>query len=196
MADAIFFKEVYTAPAGLVDMRSVDSAEVDAFLHCGTSTALTREQVAYVRRCFDWLLYYFDRVAYLHENGMLESTDFDATVKPYASFIAERWAYHRAYCLASLVCECASTDCAILGGRLVSGPILSPVYRKRGAATWRVAMSKDRRVLCLPHFSATKIRTTSPRGRAASRPGGALNTRRTRTNPSIDELPTHMHYAG
>ena len=93
MADAIFFKEVYTAPAGLVDMRSVDSAEVDAFLHCGTSTALTREQVAYVRRCFDWLLYYFDRVAYLHENGMLESTDFDATVKPYASFIAERWAY-------------------------------------------------------------------------------------------------------
>lgn len=65
-----------------------------------TSGAASAEQVKkaeqgriYVRRCFDWLLYYMDRVAYQANVGFLLPDDFAAPLAPYANFVSDHWEY-------------------------------------------------------------------------------------------------------
>ncbi len=57
--------------------------------------AANAEQVRiYVRRCFDWLLYYMDRVAYQANVGFLLPDDFAAPLAPYATFVNEHWDHY------------------------------------------------------------------------------------------------------
>lgn len=91
LIDAERWGEDYAVPTSRQEIEPV-SASVIRRIVSGENVdgIVTPAAVAYVRRCFDWLLYYLDRVGYQATADML--IDFEAPLVPYTEFINRHWA--------------------------------------------------------------------------------------------------------
>lgn len=97
MIDCVRWDEQYNAPTALSDLVGMRRETILCALSpheaSAASASLSDLHRAYVRHCFDWLLYYMDRVAYQTNVGFLQHDDFDAPLAPYAKFIHDHWDY-------------------------------------------------------------------------------------------------------
>lgn len=87
MIDCHLAGDTYDAPDSALGCRGVTVDRI------GQALAGHRLDDAskYIFKCFDWFLYYLDRIAYLEKERLIRLADVETPLAPYAVFLNAHW---------------------------------------------------------------------------------------------------------
>jgi hypothetical protein len=90
MMDCHIGGHLYDAPTPEIDCKGVTIENIRAAI---AGSAGNVPSASYIYSCFDWFLYYVDRIGYLARNSLLEVDDIAAPLLPYAKLLRREWTH-------------------------------------------------------------------------------------------------------
>jgi hypothetical protein len=88
MIDCHIAQDPYDAPSPDLKCRGVTKDRIREAL---LARARTSPADRFIYQCFDWLVYYIDRIGYLHSEGLIQTEDVRQALRPYLEFIDSNW---------------------------------------------------------------------------------------------------------